>query len=321
MPKGLVASTNGVADRKRAEGGRKQSPERGSQIAAGRKRTAESGTLFGLPAAAPPAFVSPPGTVRLGTQGFAFDDWVGPFYPPGTPKARFLEEYARRFPTVEIDSTFYGEPRPSVVEGWAARTPPGFRFSAKFPRLITHEAKLAESEAAARTFVETMSRLGEKLGVLTLQFAFDFGPEHLEVLGRFLDQLPRGPRYAVEVRNRGWLRALRPSEAPPLRDLLARRNVALVLQDLYYMPRMDWITADFTVVRWLGRRSDIERFDRIQIDRSRVLGEWADRASAFLGAGIDLWGYFNNHFAGHSPASARQFGEILEARQSGKDTR
>ena len=63
------------------------------------------------------------GTLWLGTQGFAFDDWVGPFYPPGPPKAAYLETYARAFSTVEIDSTFYATPRASVVEGWARRTP------------------------------------------------------------------------------------------------------------------------------------------------------------------------------------------------------
>ena len=94
--------------------------------------------------------------------------------------------------------------------------------------------------------------------------------------------------------------------------MLRRRGVALVLQDLYYMPRIDWITAGYTVVRWLGRRQDIQTFDRIQIDRTELLRTWAERTLRFLEQGIDLYGYFNNHFAGHSPASARQFAAILE---------
>ena len=92
------------------------------------------------------------GTLHLGTQGFAFDDWVGPFYPPGTAKSAYLEAYARAFSTVEIDSTFYAAPRASVVEGWVRRTPDGFRFAAKFPKLITHDKKLdgarGDAEAA-----------------------------------------------------------------------------------------------------------------------------------------------------------------------------
>lgn len=242
----------------------------------------------------------------LGTQGFAFDDWVGPFYPTGTPKSGYLEEYARHFPTVEIDSTFYGMPRPSVVLGWRDRTPDHFRFSAKFPKSITHDRKLEDAQTEADAFVRTMQSLGDKLAVLTLQFAYDFAPEAFGLLDTFLGSLPAGPRYAVEVRNRQWL-------TPDLRRMLAAHNTALVLQDLYYMPKMDWITADFTVIRWLGRRSDIERFDRIQIDRGPELTVWAEQVNRFIEDGVDVYGYFNNHFAGHSPASVRQFEEILAA--------
>jgi uncharacterized protein YecE (DUF72 family) len=236
------------------------------------------------------------GRLLLGTQGFAFDDWVGPFYPEGTPKKKYLEEYAKRLPSVEIDSSFYGTPRATTVQGWFERTPDDFRFSAKFPRLITHDKKLQGALGDAEVFVATMQALGEKLGVLILQFAYDFTP--------------------VEVRNRKWL-------TPKLSKMLAARNAALVLQDLHYMPRLDWITADFTVIRWLGRRKDISHFDEIQIDRTSNLEWWAERVQRFLQSGVDVLGYFNNHFAGHSPASARQFAEMLAVKlggQNGVDT-
>ncbi len=245
-----------------------------------------------------------PGRLLLGTQGFSFGDWIGPFYPEGTPKRAYLEAYAERFPTVEIDATFYGTPRAQVVESWRQRTPNGFRFSAKFPKLITHEKKLQDAECDAEAFVGTMQALGDKLAVLTLQFAYDFTPDLRGRLERFLAALPEGPRYAVEVRNRKWLNT-------NLGEMLSQHNIALVLQDLHYMPRLDWITADFTVIRWLGRRKDISAFDRIQIDRSAVLEKWAERVRRFLDDGVDVYGYFNNHFAGHSPASARQFADML----------
>jgi uncharacterized protein YecE (DUF72 family) len=244
------------------------------------------------------------GRLLLGTQGFAFDDWVGPFYPAGTPKTAYLEQYARHFATVEIDSTFYGLPRAQVVQGWRERTPDGFRFAAKFPKLITHDKKLQGAQGDAEAFVGTMQALGDKLAVLTLQFAYDFTPDNRDLLEAFLADLPKGPRYAVELRNRGWLN-------PDLAERLSQHNVALVLQDLHYMPKLDWITADFAVIRWLGRRQDIQTFDRIQIDRTAVLEKWAERVSRFLDDGVDVYGYFNNHFAGHSPASARQFAEML----------
>jgi uncharacterized protein YecE (DUF72 family) len=244
------------------------------------------------------------GRLILGTQGFSFADWVGPFYPQGTPKRRLLEEYASRFASVEIDSSFYGAPRATTVQGWYERTPADFLFAAKFPRLITHDLKLAGAEREAHAFVATMQALKEKLGVLILQFAYDFTPEHSGKLESFLDMLPGDVRYAVELRNRQWM-------SPGLTDMLSARNVALVLQDLSYMPRLDWITADFTVIRWLGRRKDISQFHEIQIDRTDRLEWWAERVQLFLRSGVDVFGYFNNHFAGHSPASVRQFIEIL----------
>ena len=93
--------------------------------------------------------------------------------------------------------------------------------------------------------------------------------------------------------------------------MLAGHNVALVLQDLHYMPRLDWLTADFSVIRWLGRQKDIQVFDRIQIDRVKALERWSEIVAGFLNAGVDVYGYFNNHFAGHSPASVRQFATLL----------
>lgn len=244
------------------------------------------------------------GSLYLGTQGFSFDDWVGPFYPQGTSRREYLEAYAARFNSVEIDSTFYGLPRASTVEGWRRRTPADFRFTAKFPKLITHEKKLDRAKGDAEAFVSRMQLLGDKLAALTLQFAYSFTPDYFDRLDNFLRDLPIEPRYAVEIRNRKWL-------TPDFGEMLSEHNSALVLQDLHYMPRLDWITSDFTVIRWLGRRDDIERFDEIQIDRQERLEWWAERVRTFLHDGVDVYGFFNNHFAGHSPASLRQFAGML----------
>jgi uncharacterized protein YecE (DUF72 family) len=244
------------------------------------------------------------GRLLLGTQGFSFPDWVGPFYPAGTSRNMYLEEYAQRFPIVEIDSTFYGVPRATTIQGWRERTPEDFHFAAKFPKLITHEKKLDRARGDAESFVGTMQALGDKLAVLILQFAYDFSPDYSDRLDEFLRDLPEGLRYAVEVRNRAWLTS-------DLGEMLSNHNAAIVLQDLHYMPKLDWITADFTVIRWLGRRKDIEQFDRIQIDRTKELEVWADRVQNFLEQGVDVFGFFNNHYAGHSPESVRQFAAML----------
>ena len=244
------------------------------------------------------------GRIWLGTQGFSFKDWVGPFYPQGTKSKDYLSAYARHFPAVEIDATFYGTPRPSTILGWYDRTPASFLFAAKFPRQITHENKLQEAHAEAAAFIDTMRALGSKLGVLILQFAYDFNPEYQQRLDTFLELLPEDIRIAVEIRNRAWL-------TEDFKALLKKHRTALVLQDLHYMPKVDWITTDFTVIRWLGRRKDISVFDRIQIDRTEAMQAWAGRVAQFLQDDVDVFGFFNNHYAGHSPESVRQFAAML----------
>ncbi len=236
----------------------------------------------------------------IGTQGFAFKDWVGPFLPPNTPPSRYLELYSRWFRTVEIDSTFYGIPKLATVTGWRRRTPEGFRLTAKFPQTITHQRMLIDCKEVTHYFVEAMRGLGDKLGPLLLQFSYQFGPDRFGDLTRYLDGLPSDLQFAVEVRNRDWYDTA-------IFDMLKARKVALALHDLYYMPRREDVTADFVYIRWLGRRVELERFDRIQLDRRDEEEWWAKRVLHFLDQGLTVYGYFNNHWAGHSPASALGF--------------
>ena len=228
----------------------------------------------------------------IGTQGFSFRDWVGPFYPLNSPSSRFLQEYARYFRTVEIDSTFYGIPKPATIAAWRQRTPADFRFSAKFPNSITHKKMLVDCDATTEHFVDTMRLLGDKLGPLLLQFSYEFGPERSDTLARYLDGLPADLQIAVEVRNRDWYDT-------NIVEMLQARGVALVLHDLYYMPRRTEVTADFVYLRWLGRRTDLARFDRIQLDRRDEEEWWAEQVSSFLNRGLTVFGYFNNLWAGY----------------------
>jgi len=245
------------------------------------------------------------GNLYLGTQGWLYRQWVGPFYPEGTDEHDFLSEYAKHFNTVEIDSTFYGIPRETAVMGWAERTPQDFVFSAKFPKVITHDKMLADSQMETQAFLAAMKLLGDKLGPLVLQFHYQFGPEQRGVLDTYLAELPPGFQIAVEVRNRRWLK-------PEFYDLLKQHGAALVLQDLYYMPRLTETTAPFVYIRWLGRRESITRVDRIQIDRSAEQARWAEQVRDMLARGLAVYGYFNNHWAGHAPESVRQFRALLE---------
>src|SRR2546426_10062928 len=100
-------------------------------------------------------------TVRIGTQGWSYPDWVGVFYPPASKQEHFLPFYAEIFDTVELDTTFYHAPRASIVRSWARHTPERFRFAAKLPQEITHTARLAAIGEQLKDFVTALEPLGE----------------------------------------------------------------------------------------------------------------------------------------------------------------
>lgn len=276
-----------------------------------------------------------PGLVRFGTSSFSWTDWVGPFYPPGTPPGEFLRYYATQFDTVEVDATYYAIPAERVVAGWLAKTPPGFRLAAKFPRTIVHGGgsrqpdprRVLEPDAtyAERDlFLSTMSLLGDRLGPLVLQFpffaqsAFATPEPFLERLDRFLGDLPREHAYAVEVRNADWL-------APPLAQLLRRHGAGLVVVDQEWMPHgdrvarwMDVVTGPFAYVRLLGDRRAIEAitttWEREVIDQGESLERWAALLAAFASRGVPTFVFANNHYAGHAPATVRRLESLYRAR-------
>jgi len=110
--------------------------------------------------------------IRLGTSSFTADGWNGSFYPKGMKSADYLRYYSSRFDTVEVDSTFYRCPTIEAFRNWALKTPPGFIFSLKIPRTITHEKVLVECDKEFEEFVSTAHALGEKLGPIVFQFPF-----------------------------------------------------------------------------------------------------------------------------------------------------
>lgn len=243
--------------------------------------------------------------IHIGTSGWSYADWVGPFYAAATPPGRYLTEYARHLRAVEIDSTFYRIPTERMVEGWARATPPGFLFAPKFPRAITHEKRLQGCEAERDLFLGRMERLGGKLGPLVLQFDYTFRYEEHDLLEAFLITLPAGRRYAVEVRHRGWLR-------DEFYALLERRRAALVLHDLHYMPRLDRATTDFVFVRLLGKRSLVpDDFTHVRIDRGQELDAWAEQIRAFSDRGLEIFVFANNRYQGHAPATCRDLARRL----------
>jgi uncharacterized protein YecE (DUF72 family) len=247
--------------------------------------------------------------IFIGTQGWNYEGWIGPFYPRGSKSKELLSLYANVFDTVEVDSTFYAIPSENSVKGWAEWTPANFNFSLKLPSEITHKNRLRDSQVIFEQFMQRITLLGNKLGCVLLQLAPDFSPNEATAFSNFLDLLPSDTRFAVEFRDAGWLneRTI---------EVLARHNVALVLADSRWIHRslsfriIEDYPADFAYVRWLGPR-ELTDYSHIQIDRTKELGQWAEAFAALQDKVSRIYGYFNNHYQGHSPASCNLFKEQL----------
>jgi uncharacterized protein YecE (DUF72 family) len=263
-------------------------------------------------------------TILLGTSSFRAAGWEGSFYPRGIRPVDCLSFYAEHFSTVEVDSTFYACPTARTVTNWYQRTPRGFIFSVKVPQTVTHEKLLVGCDAELAEFLTAMDLLGEKLGPIVLQFPFldrwrsPTPDTFLAVLAPFLKKLPKDRKFAVEIRNRAWLEAR-------LTDLLREHRVALVLQDLSTMPgpvelarRFDPITTDWTYIRWLGDRKAIEKltqtWDKTVVDRTAELKSWVDYCDQVRKRGVLIYAYANNHYAGHSPTTIKQFRDLWRER-------
>jgi uncharacterized protein YecE (DUF72 family) len=251
--------------------------------------------------------------IHIGTQGWNYDAWVGPFYPDGTRAVDFLTLYTRAFDTVEVDSTFYAIPPEKTVRGWAERSAPGFTFALKMPQEITHERRLREVDDLLELFLDRAHALGTKLGPILIQLGPDFAPTELPALAQFLDKLPGDARFAVEFRQRGWIN-------DTVLQMLTEHNTALALTDARWIPRKTMLslaqrpTADFAYLRWMGPNREIVDYSRIQHDRTREMEEWSEAVLMLIQKVTAVYGYVNNHFAGHSPYSARQLQKLLGQR-------
>ena len=245
----------------------------------------------------------------VGTQGWNYPAWSGPFYPRNARPADFLTLYARLFDTVEVDSTFYAVPAKATIDSWVKRTPASFRFALKFPRAATHDDRLA-GRASRETLAEFADRargLGSRLGPILLQMPPDFGHWARGDLESFLDEWPADLPLSVELRDPAWL-------ADDTFESLAARGIAPALTDSPHVPLPMMLDAvgraatgpAFAYVRWLGTR-ELTDYSRIQVDREDELRRWAAALPPLLDRGLDVFGYFNNHYAGHSPSSARTF--------------
>jgi uncharacterized protein YecE (DUF72 family) len=249
--------------------------------------------------------------IYIGTAGYSYDDWLGNFYPQFCSAKDYLRFYSSIFKTVELNATFYRVPDKATVENWDKVTPDDFIFTAKFPGAVTHEGDIEERADAAKRFIEVMRALGKKLGVMLLQFPYSFKPDqHGSMLTEILSIMPPDIKVALEVRNRKWLN-------DKFYDALQKRRICLAMIDHPWMPKRTEFTADFAYFRFLGDRKRIENdFSYVRFDRREEIEWWAKLLEEFSRDWGEVYAYFNNHYTGHSPSSARHMIEIMRLNQS-----
>ncbi|HUF40844.1 MAG TPA: DUF72 domain-containing protein [Verrucomicrobiae bacterium] len=263
-----------------------------------------------------------PPNLLVGTSSWSTSDWVGPFYPAHLKPGQFIEAYARKFPAVEIDSTYYSIPPPQVVAGWRDKTPPGFVFTAKIPGVVTHEKVLQDCQAELTAFLQNISLLGDRLGPLLLQFpyfnknAFPSRQPFEKLLRPFLAALPKEFKFALEIRNKNWL-------SWDFLELLRDHSVAFALVAQAWMPRidtlakaLDLVTSDFAYVRFIGDRKGIEaktaKWDRLIEDKTPEMTVWVHELKKIVNQGVKTYAFFNNHYAGFAPGSVKLFEDLWD---------
>ena len=241
--------------------------------------------------------------ILLGTSGWSYTEWEGNFYRKGEKLK--LRAYTKVFHTAEIDSSFYRVPSKGMVMGWLRYSPSDFVFSAKMPKLITHDKKLGQKADVGKDlqdYFEIMRplQLGGKLACLLIQLPpkYEFSPESLE---SFLNLLDPTFRYAVEFRHLSWMKA-------ETWKMLEQHDVAYVNVDEPLLPPEVHLTTDFSYFRWHGRGKKPWFDYRYSQDE---LDEWVPRVKDSALKVRKIYGYFNNHFHGYAPENCLQLLEKL----------
>ncbi|MGF1458751.1 MAG: DUF72 domain-containing protein [Leptolyngbyaceae cyanobacterium] len=261
----------------------------------------------------------------LGCAVWAFKDWVGSFYPRGARPGGFLKLYGDRLTAVEGNTTFYSIPDAATVDRWAAQTPETFRFCPKIPRVYSHSGALLPHYEKIHQFVQTLQRLGARLGPVLLQLPPSYGPDRLSDLAALLQRWPHDQTaIAVEVRHLDWFQ---PKSAEQLNATLQRLGVGRVLLDTRTMydgqseglpdpqltsqrrkpqvPLQPVVTADFCLLRYISHPD--------RPFNEPYLQAWVPRLVDWLQAGKTVYLFVHCPDESQSPAIARYFYDLIKA--------
>jgi len=261
--------------------------------------------------------------IEVGTAGYSYADWRGPFYPPGLPQAQMLEYYARHFTAVELDFTYYRMPALRTMASMVRRTGPGFTFCVKANRAMTHE-RAEEPAEVSRTFDEFLGAMrplvdAGRFGCLLLQFPWSFRPDagSTDYLRR-CQELLAGVPTVVELRNADWVA---PDSLPQLESLLTELGFSFCCVDepqlKGLMPPVVLATGPIGYVRFHGRNKHkwwqhevaSERYDYLY--NADELTEWTEKIKRLADEVEKTYVFFNNCHAGQAASNASQMMGLL----------
>lgn len=258
--------------------------------------------------------------IRIGSCAWTFDDWRGVFYPHDLPTSHWLEFYAGHFPAVEVDSTFHAAPTEATVRRWAETTPASFRFACKLPRQITHICRLRDCAPELISFLRAMEILGPKLQVILVQLPPSLTPaDGKHALRKFLAQLPRDFRFAIEFRHAGWHR-------PQFIRLVEKYRICWVWADTTPLNERNLApfeflpcTTDFLYLRLLGdyaTKYDVDgghvhRYEKLLWKREAALESWSLKIQRHLADVRSVWAFSGNHFEGFAPETCQRLAQRL----------
>ena len=238
--------------------------------------------------------------IWIGTSGWTYDGWRGPFYPADLPKKQWLAWYSTQFATAEINGSFYRTPSLEAVAGWRDQTPPEFLFAWKASKFITHWKRLTEKCANSIELMETrLQVLAPKLGVVLFQLPARF-TKNSERLASFLKMLPRSHLYVFEFRHKSWYDA-------EIFDLLHRANISLCLSDHHDAPAPWEVTARHIYVR--GHGPDGRYRGNYP---PRTLRAWARHIRKWRRQRRKVFVYFDNDQKSAAPEDAKALIELLQ---------
>jgi uncharacterized protein YecE (DUF72 family) len=237
--------------------------------------------------------------VLVGTSGWHYDSWRGPFFPKRLPLKSQLQFYASQFPTAELNGVFYRTPTPAAVQSWRDQTGKDFVFAWKASKFITHWKRLSENSVNSLELLENrLTLLDSKVGPILFQLppTFKADPDRLR---NFFEMLPNTRRYSFEFRDPSWY-------APRILKMLTERNISLCLSDHHDAPAPWKRTADFVYIRGHGPGGQYKgHYPKI------TLTEWASRIRAWKKQGRDVYVYFDNDQKSAAPTDALKLRQML----------